>query len=421
MSTNVAPLPQDGSVVVEGKTVTIHDLTVEDAGLADLLTAHPPAEHPELIARALSVGARGLITMGLGVDVAAVDARVKETLAAAIDQAERRIGELITQADRAFAERFDPELRSSMLAKAMAEFTEWRDRLLGSLDPAATDSHTMKFLTQLREVLGPDGSLQETLAAALDPDTDGSGLARLGGSIDERFSELRDLIVRAQGREEGKEEEAARGTAQGLDFEDVVEEMLRSEASAIGGCVVERVSREPGELSSKSTVGDLLVTYPAGGRLVVEAKNQASIVLAGASGILAELDRAMENRSAGFAVCVSARAAFPAEVGSFGLYGDRLLVVDEGDGTMVRAAVRWAQAALAARAEGRDLDVDTASVAERLERIRTLAERFKTAQRTLTDVGKSVDGVRETLREMRTELLDLVDDVRREMTLPADD
>ncbi len=112
---------------------------------------------------------------------------------------------------------------------------------------------------------------------------------------------------------------------------------------------------------------------------------------------------------------MSRRDAFPAEVGAFGLYGDRLLVVDEGDGTMLQVAVRWAEAALQARAEGRDLRIDTAAVADRLERIRALAERFKTAQRSLADVGKSVDAVRLTLREMRADLVDLVDDVRREL------
>ena len=88
---------------------------------------------------------------------------------------------------------------------------------------------------------------------------------------------------------------------------------------------------------------------------------------------------------------------------------------------MVRVALRWAQGALAARAEGRELRVDTDYVAGRLERIRTMAERSKTAHRSLTDVGKSVNTVRETLRDMRCELIDLVDDVRRELhTTTAD-
>ncbi|MCB2224080.1 MAG: hypothetical protein KQH83_07895 [Actinobacteria bacterium] len=418
MTANVAALPST-DIRIDGTTVVVRDLTVDDAGLADLLAAHPPAEHASLVARALAVGARGLVTMGLGLDVAAVDARVRATLAAAVDEAERRTAELLDAGRRAFTEHFDPELRSSAVGRALHEFGEWRDGLLGSLDPSGADSHTTRFLQQLHEVLGPDGSLDHRLAEALDPDADGSGLSRLSASIDTRFTELRDLIVRTQGRDEGRDEEAARGTAQGLDYEDVVEALLRTEAAGLGGCVVERVSREHGALGSQSAVGDLVVQFPGGGRLVVEAKNQARVGLTGATGILDELDRAMANRDAGFAVCASKRDAFPTEVGTFGLYGDRLLVVDDGDGIMLRVALRWAQAALAARAEGRDLAVDAAFVAERLDRIRVLAGRLTSSQKSLTDVGKSVDGVREALREMRAELVELVDDVRRELAPSA--
>ncbi|NIR39222.1 MAG: hypothetical protein GWN79_17900, partial [Actinobacteria bacterium] len=51
----------------------------------------------------------------------------------------------------------------------------------------------------------------------------------------------------------------------------------------------------------------------------------------------------------------------------------------------------------------------------RIQRIRTLAERFKTGQRALTDVGKSVDVVRQSLSEMRSDLLELVEDIAREL------
>lgn len=419
MTGNLATLPHNPAVDVDGTRVIIHRLVVEDAGLADLLAAHPPAEHADLVARALAVGARGLVTMGLGIDIASMDARVKATLASAVDEAERRTAALLAAGEQAFAEHFDLERRSSVMARALDEFSAWRDGLLGSLDPSGADTLTTRFLQQLHDVLGPEGSLQHRLSEALDPEADGSGLGRMAESIDGRFTELRDLIVHTQGRGEGRNEEAARGTAQGVDFEDVIETVLRSEASGMGGTIVERVARQMGALGSRSTVGDFVVEFASGGRAVIEAKNQTRVGLKGSDGILEELDRAMANRNSGFAICVSHRDAFPAEVGSFGLYGDRLLVVDEGDGTMTRVAMRWAQAALAARAEGRDLQVDTAYVGERLERIRTLAERFKTAQRSLTEVGKSVDGVREMLREMRSDLVDLVDDVRRELTAPT--
>ena len=419
MTVNVAQLPPTSAVEIEGGSVTIRALTVEDRGLADLLGSHPPAEHADLIARALAVGSRGLLTMGLGLDVAAVDTRVKETLAATVDEAERRTAALLEEGERAFREQFDLDRRSSAIARALEEFAAWRDGLLGTLDPAGADSHTARFLDRLGDLVGPGGDLEDRLNRALDPDADDSGLGRLAASVTEGFRDLRDLIVHTQGRDQGRDAEAARGTAQGVDYEDVLEELLRETAAGIGGCVVERVGRETGTLGSRRTVGDFVVEFPGGGKVAIEAKNQARVDLNGSNGILAELDQAMANRDAGFAVCVSRRDAFPAEVGSFGLYGDRLLVVDDGDGTMLSVALRWAAAALQSRREGRRLEIDTALVADRLERIRAMAERFKTTQRSLTDVGKSLDGVRETLREMRADLVELVDDLRREVSSAA--
>ena len=180
--------------------VTIADLTVDDAALADLLDRHAVDEHADLVRRALSVGARGLLTMGLGVDVAAVEQRVRATLDAAAEEAEGRITELLERGADAFSEGFDPERRSSHVARTLAEFTTWRNEFLERLDPDRAGSHTTTLLGRLGELLGPDGALERRLQTALDPDADGSGLARVQSAMEGRFRELRDLIVEDRGR-----------------------------------------------------------------------------------------------------------------------------------------------------------------------------------------------------------------------------
>lgn len=399
--------------------VTIADLTVDDAALADLLDRHAVDEHADLVRRALSVGARGLLTMGLGVDVAAVEQRVRATLDAAAEEAEGRITELLERGADAFSEGFDPERRSSHVARTLAEFTTWRDEFLERLDPDRAGSHTTTLLGRLGELLGPDGALERRLQTALDPDADGSGLARVQSVMEGRFRELRDLIVEDRGRSDGRALEAERGTAQGFDFEDLVEDRLRVVARAVGGCVVDRVSTVPGSLGPKRTVGDFVLDLGDGARIVVEAKHQATLTVSGRNGILAELDEAMSNRGADAAICVAGKDAFPAEVGRFAVFGNRILVVDDGEGTLLDVAIRWAVALLRTRGSAQEPDVDVGIVAERVQRIRTLAERFKTGQRALTDVGKSVEAVRQSLSEMRSDLLELVDDVARELRISA--
>ncbi|HAX82704.1 MAG TPA: hypothetical protein DCY40_09070 [Actinobacteria bacterium] len=406
--------PPDG-IRVEGDRVSIDGLTVVDPDLASLVAAAAPDSRPDLVRRVLAVGARGLATMGVGVDVAAVDERIRQTLAQLTDEAERRLAAVLEQGRTAMLAHFDPEQRSSVLNQMLGEFTAWREGFLGRIDPEREGSHTTEFLSRLAAVVGPDGSLEQRIAAALDPTADGSALATLVGTIEDRFDDLRDLIVREQGVAAGRAEEAGRGTAQGLDFEDALETVLRRWAAAAGGCIVERVGRTGGELGSQATVGDFVVGLPDGFRIAIEAKNQAAIGLGGKEGILAELDRAMANRGAGAAICVSARDAFPAEVGRFAVYGSRVLVVDDGEGLLTAVALQWARARAAAEASGRSHRIDVAVVSDRIATIRRIAENLRSARAGLTEIRKGAETISERLGEMRTEILAQVADVEREL------
>ncbi|NQV06686.1 hypothetical protein HQ535_09045 [bacterium] len=406
---SVTVLP--GRIDVEGETVRIRDLLVEDRTLADLLATAPPSGRGALAARALEIGARSLVSGGIGIDVSAVDARVQGTVATVIEEAERRVESLMAAGTAAFAESFDPERRSSLVGRSLVEFQAWRDSVLGDLDPARADSHTAAFLGHLTDLLGPEGALESRLAEALDPEADGSALARLDHSIDQRFAELRDLIVRETGRSEGEAAEAARGTAQGIGFEDQVEGWLRAEAAGVGGCIVERVSTAAGDLGPKSRVGDFVFTAPEG-RIAIEAKLQGRL---GLTQVLEELDRACENRTADFGVCISGKDAFPAEVGRFGVYGSRVLVVDDGDGTMARLAMRWARAALDANRIAAGDDIDTAALGDAVDEIKRRAQTLSTSQGQLKDAATIIDKVRGGLSELRRDLLDRADDALREI------
>ena len=207
--------------------------------------------------------------------------------------------------------------------------------LEAGIDLGRSDSHSTLFLGELKSLLGPEGRLLAGLRAALDPLGE-SPLAVAFAGVRAELAHLRDDIVRNQGRDE----EAARGTAKGVDFEDRLDGTLRQIARGLG-VVVEYTGRSAGNLSSLAVVGDYLLLLPDGRKIVVEVKNQQSIGLTGKNGILAELDRAMINRSAEAGLCISARDVYPAEVGPFNVYGNRVLVVDDGEGTMIAAALRW--------------------------------------------------------------------------------
>lgn len=393
-------------VEVDADLVLIERLAVEDPVLSALLRTESPEDRPAKVERVLAIGARGLTGMGIGLDVAEIDRRIGVSLDRAGADTRQQVQELLVRAQATMDAALDPHQRDSITSRILADFASVREAFVSGIDPDRADSHTNRFLGRLDGLFGADGPLAKRLDAALDPHSDGSRMGQLNDMFERRFTEIRDLLH----HEKGRRVEADAGTRKGLEFEDRLDLTLRALAKPMGA-LVERTSLQTGELGTAAKVGDYLLVLPDGARIVVEAKNSRSISLLGSDGMLAELDRAMANRGADIAICVSALEAFPAEVGSFGIYGDRILVVDDGDGMLLGAALRWAEAA--ARAHGNANDFDRAFVDDRIQRIRQLGQLFSANRRSLTEIVGSVERVRTSLDGVRAEMLDLTDDLTR--------
>lgn len=413
--TSVAPPIElrvaDGRVHVEAGSALIERLTVTDPSVVSLLETAPEDDRADLALRILGIGSRGLTSMGIGIDLGSIDERVQTLVDSLAGEAEQMIRTILEESRASLGRQFDPEHRSSILARALAEFTAWRDDFLLRLDPAVEGSTATEFVRHLHDLVGPEGILQGTLEKALDLDSDDSAFARLGRSIDTKLEELRREMIGHRAAEGARAAEAERGTAHGLDFEDVVEANLRAWAAARPGSIVERTTTRTGELSSQAKVGDFVLTLADGRRIVVEAKRQATITLSGAHGILTELDAAMANRRAEVAVCVAGRDAFPSEVGHFNVYGNRILVVDEGDGAMTAIGLQWASSTAAAL--GPLTQIDTAAIEDRIDRIRKTAEQLSGARRTVTTMRTSLEKLHDHLGSLRSELLDQTADLGR--------
>jgi hypothetical protein len=403
---HITRLPGADIIVTDGR-VHIENLDIDDAVLADFLDSHAPDRWPAELAKVLAVGVRGITAMGAGATVKGVGEEVERLLAAVTADAETRVKEIIDAGRSTLAGSLDPDIRSSVTARALDEIESAHTDLLSRLDLDRADSHTARLVRELTGLLGPEGLLRDRLRETFDPGADESAMSRMLSAIDDRFRDMRDLIVGAEQRST----EAARGTAKGLDYEDEVIDALRAASAEIGGCTVEATGRVTGGLDANSMVGDAVVTLPDATRIAVEAKNTARVTLAGKDGILEELDRAMTNRDAGWAICTSKQDAYPREVGAFGIYGNRILLVDDGDGILLRVALRWiAACASATPPNGSEVDFDTVNGG--LERLRGLAQRFTGSKRALAGVRTSIDQVRTELDGLRIDLLDLVDDLQ---------
>ncbi len=397
--------PPRPSVSVDGTTVEL-SMTVDDSTLADLVRR---SEDPvALVERILAVGARGVASMGSTLDLSAVEARLRRTAEEASAASEERVTKMLSEARTEITRLLDPSAKDSFTSTTIEEFATWRDGLFERFDPERQSSHTARTIAAVAGLLGPGGALETRLAEAMDPTRSDSGLGQLTELLERRITEIRELLA----EERGRVDEAERGTSKGFDFEDDIEEALRACARQMGA-TVERTSMLYGDL--ERSVGDYVVEFDDGTRVVIEAKNKKSLSLTGSAGMLEELDLAMANRDASVAICVSKHSdAFPKEVGPINVYGRRVLVADPGDGTMVWVALRWARQ-LADRSSPIAVAFDTDAVRDGLQRLNQLAERFRSNRSHLTQIKSSVVAVHESLGDMRRDLLDLADDLAAEI------
>ncbi|MEX1043925.1 MAG: hypothetical protein WD532_12460 [Acidimicrobiia bacterium] len=395
-------------VTIENGRAILDAFESDDPAVVGVLAKLTPKERPEAVRRMLGIGARAMVDTAVGLDLVALDQRVLQTIERATAVAETQVRAIVAEAETVMRSSFDPDTRTSVMARAIAEFEAVRSAIVDTVDPSRTDSHVAVLLGSLTSMLGPGGDLEARLAAALDPSSEDSGLNGFRRDVDRRFGELRDLLAEQRGRRE----ESDAGTRKGFDFEDAIEARLRTLSRPIGA-IVSRTSDVVGSVAG-CLVGDFVVTLASGTAVVIETKNCSRIGLDGGGGILAELDRAISNRQASIAICVSATDAFPAEVGAFGVYGNRILVVDDGEGTMIEVALRWATllASIGDRVGG---EVEIDRVLELTDRARRLVRTFSSHRRALTDSMESIGRVREGLDEMRRDLLVHIDEIEFEL------
>lgn len=212
---------------------------------------------------------------------------------------------------------------------------------------------------------------QQQISTELSLDTEDSALARLRREVlgvldgervrNERFhAEVKAALEAAQARRQ----EAARSTTHGHAFEEAAFRAVHALCAGAGD-VAEHVGGVAGTVS-RCKVGDCVVILgadcaAAGGRIVLEFKENESYTLAGT---LKELEEARKNRSAAVGVMIHSKRTAPTGLPDLLRDGNDVVAVwdaeDERSDVVLRAALLLAKAlsvraALKAQGEAREL------------------------------------------------------------------
>jgi hypothetical protein len=224
------------------------------------------------------------------------------------------------------------------------------------------------------------------------------------------------------------EAERERGTAKGRTFEESVAEAVDALALAQGD-----VAEAVGDITEAAgKVGDVVVCIdacngPARGRIVIEAKDRRL----SSPKALSEMDQAMAERSADFAVLVvPTEEEVPAKMQPLREYnGDKLVVAldPEGGSLALELGYRLARARVLMKRSDAD-GIDAGAVHDAAERaLAALAEERRIKQQLTaarTNIGKAydgVDGMTARVRDLLAEIDALVRPPDADADAPADD
>ena len=419
MSKTAATRPAGEPVLsVLGDRVTIHHLELTDPGLAGFVGSVPEAERPALAANALRIGLQALANAGNGANVDVVRAEFN------------RMMEHMTATHARAAEALEASLR--------ANFADGEGRLPRTLESFLGDSGRLQRLTaalfdpnrrdsavgQLNEVLGRyfdgDGS---RLAQLLDPTREASPLYQFRNEVSGEFRSLGERIASLEAANRVRAGERARGTAKGIEFEDLVADRL-AELARGAGDFLERTGTDAGD-ALRSKKGDFVLTidptrtHGRDLRVVIEAKDRSL-----SRRLLAEeLTAARDNRGAAIAVAVFTPEHAPAGVVPFALVGSDVYAVydpEADDGVGLEAAFRVARVMALLTLRDTTGQVDLAAIGEALQDIQFAVENVRKMKSRLTSIGTAAQEVGSLLDDMRERVLASVRDVDDLLRAAAD-
>ena len=397
MEAAATPLRQPRVASLVGRLI-IENLIVDDACAAELVRARTDAgENPaRVVSDAIEIGARILDREQAGAAV--------EVLKQDLEHASQAVvTELRTQLEQAFG----PD---------SGHVTRVLDRHFGA-DSSVAVQHQVRaavaeLLNESREKLfkqfstadesNPLAAFQRAAVGAIRQSSDQQH-AHLR-EMNERIGALQLELQRLQSEREKALEVAAeheRSTAKGRPYEEAVFEAVDAIAGAHGDDC-DAVGDLPGVGGKR---GDVVVgidgcSGPARGRIVFEAKNSQ----AAKNRALAELDEAMAQRDAAYAVwVVPSEDKLPARTRALReINGDKLFVVyDPEDGARLALEVAYALArARVLMARGDSEGLDASALRAEVERAVGAMEDVRRIKQQLTHATNGIEGARAVLEEL---------------------
>jgi hypothetical protein len=408
------PGSSEARVRVDAERVIVDHLVLADGPNAAWLAAQPMDDHALLAERALKIGLTALQSVGLTLNLDAVQAefeRFADQSRVANEQAARALEQVLRTN---FADG------DGRLPRTLEAFLGDRGKLRSMVDelfdPKRRDSAIGRIGTMLESYFDGDGS---RLAQLLDPTRMGSPLHQFRLEMDQGFKTLQAQIAALEAGQKARGEERAKSAAKGADFEDLLEALM-GEIARGSNDILERTGTEAGDVG-RSKKGDFVLTLDPDAtrgcevRVVVEAKDRR---MSGRE-MRDELRAAKTNRDAAVALVVFTPAHAPSGIAPFDVRaGDVYTVLDpaDPDRATLEAAVKLARLVALTAMRTSESEADLASVEQSLTAIREAIEAIRAIKTQLTSISNTSREVSATLDKMREAILAWISRAEKELS-----
>lgn len=307
------------------------------------------------------------------------------------------------------------------LALALSNYLGEGGKLEDLFDPDRRESAIGRIQAIFDAHFEGDGAKFARLLDCTEPD---SPIRKLRDALEKRFKEvevqLKSLEKQLAARQARKEErELAPG--KGFDFEDLLHPILSEAAKPFRDTVV-AVGTEP--TAGRAKKGDLLIEVSEAGvdgdtpRILIEAKRESKPV-GGKTGILREMEQAMADRQAGFAIGVFSDDACPDSVGRLRAYPNNRIICsiapDGSDSLALEVAYQLARAELCWQLRHQGRGIDEARVAESIRHASEKLGQFKGLKQNATSLITTAESMRGQLDDVEREIRCSLNDVLAEL------
>ena len=265
----------------------------------------------------------------------------------------------------------------------------------------------------------PLGKFRKELQHTLDVDRQGTAFNQLKTCVETGLQNILTQIEKRDEVEEAKQTERLKGTLKGRDFQEYLTETINLQAANFDDSVI-FVGDSKGFINK---TGDVLITInpkETQGKtrsIIIEAK-QTNINLTGKNSFINELDQALENRSADYAIGAIHEKHTPQAIGFFRRYSDDKIlcsIPEDSYPYSLEIAYKVARAEIINKTHTDVTKINTAKILTKTEDIKNKLDALRSTKTALTGAKTNIDGaytnietMEQEIRNCRTELTELL-------------